>query len=219
MNKSELLTGIFNNYTKWINYSFSQEGEDMILDNLLNFKKEGFYIDIGAYHPFHYSNTMRFYRRGWSGLNIDATPGSMKLFNKFRPRDINIEAGISSTEGEQLYYVFEANALNSFDKNSLDKLKKSGYMPIKKIPVRTFNIMQILEKYVNKNQKIDFLDIDIEGFDEIVISQMDFDVYRPTIIMIENRYRSASDDMILENKGYKLAAFTFRTAIYQYKDK
>src|SRR6476646_5268501 len=66
--------------------SYSQEGEDRVLASLL-FKirggkevTDGFYVDVGAHHPFKYSNTCFFYARGWQGINIDAWPGSMAAF-------------------------------------------------------------------------------------------------------------------------------------------
>ena len=80
--------------------SFAQEGEDRVLFSLL-FKlhggkhiDNGFYVDVGAHHPYYLSNTYIFYRQGWRGLNIDAMPGSMALFEKNRPRDINLESGV-----------------------------------------------------------------------------------------------------------------------------
>ena len=72
--------------------SYSQEGEDMLLDRFLEDRSVGFYVDVGAHHPKRFSNTYRLYCRGWRGLNIDANPGSMTLFQKLRPRDINVEA-------------------------------------------------------------------------------------------------------------------------------
>ena len=73
------------------NICYSQNGEDLILNRFLENKKNGFYIDIGAHHPIRFSNTYLFYKKGWRGINIDAMPGSMDLFNKIRSRDINIE--------------------------------------------------------------------------------------------------------------------------------
>ena len=79
----------------YMNPSYSIEGEDRIVRALLWQKHDkGFYVDVGAHHPFRFSNTYLFYTQGWSGINIDATPGSMKAFNKYRPRDINLEVGI-----------------------------------------------------------------------------------------------------------------------------
>lgn len=42
-------------------------------------------------------------------------PGVMELFKAIRPRDINVEMGISLTNGEMTYYMFDEPALNSFD--------------------------------------------------------------------------------------------------------
>ena len=106
-------------YRKY-NSSFSQGGEDLILAGLLTQKLNGFFVDIGAFHPYKFSNTFRFYRKGWSGINIDAAPGSMDIFRELRPRDINIEAAISETP-EQLtyYYLGKENSMNTFSKDFL----------------------------------------------------------------------------------------------------
>ena len=85
----EKLIIIKNNYFDGFSLkSYSQEGEDMILRRLFEKQKTGFYVDVGAHHPKRFSNTFFFYKKGWSGINIDAMPNSMRLFDKIRPRDI-----------------------------------------------------------------------------------------------------------------------------------
>ena len=86
--------------------SYSLEGEDMILRRVFEWKMDGFYVDVGAHHPMRYSNTYFFYKRGWSGLNIDATPGSMRLFRKWRPRDINVELAIGKEHTVMRFFEF-----------------------------------------------------------------------------------------------------------------
>src|SRR5687767_11168484 len=67
--------------------SFSSAGEDMILRHMIGSdKRDGFYVDVGAYHPTLFSNTYFFYLHGWRGINIEARPGSQRLFNEIRPR-------------------------------------------------------------------------------------------------------------------------------------
>ena len=64
---------------------YSQCGEELILRSMLNSIGKtgiGTFIDIGAHHPIHGSNTYYFYRLGWSGVNIDPTPGIMNAFKK-----------------------------------------------------------------------------------------------------------------------------------------
>ena len=85
--------------TRYSNISYSLQGEDMVLKELFADKNQGFYVDVGAHHPFRFSNTYLFYKKGWRGINIDAMPRSMELFDKFRPRDINIECGVASNGG------------------------------------------------------------------------------------------------------------------------
>jgi len=45
-----------------VHESFSQFGEDVILWNLLKQKKEGFYVDCGAFDPYIHSNNAKFSR-------------------------------------------------------------------------------------------------------------------------------------------------------------
>lgn len=96
--------------------SYSQEGEDLVLARIFEELRitKGFFVDIGAHHPARFSNTNYFYRRGWRGINVDALPGTKKLFQRKRPRDITIECGVGSQEGVLKYFVFNEPALNTF---------------------------------------------------------------------------------------------------------
>ena len=79
--------------------SYSMDGEDIEIFNYFKNKKNGFYVDVGAYHPIHRNNTMLLYLNGWEGINIDISDFSIKLFNHLRPRDINLNLSISNKEG------------------------------------------------------------------------------------------------------------------------
>jgi hypothetical protein len=80
------LTLIKNNYFDgYAIKSYSQEGEDMILQRIFENQPCGFYVDVGAHHPKRFSNTYFFYKKGWRGINIEAMVGSRQLFNKMRP--------------------------------------------------------------------------------------------------------------------------------------
>ena len=52
--------------------SYSQEGEDLILQRIFATRERGFYVDVGAHHPQRFSNTYKFYRGGWRGINAQA---------------------------------------------------------------------------------------------------------------------------------------------------
>jgi hypothetical protein len=74
------------------------------LSHILRLKPVGFYVDVGAYHPIRVSNTWLFYLKEWRGINIGASPGSMRRFKKIRPNDTNLEVAISNTDGELTFY-------------------------------------------------------------------------------------------------------------------
>ena len=107
---------------------FAQEGEDLILETFFQNIKKGFFVDVGSFHPVKYSNTYLFYLKGWRGINIDARPQNMDIFNKMRPNDINLEMAIGKYETLLTYYMFDEPALNGFSKEvSEDRNKNTKY--------------------------------------------------------------------------------------------
>lgn len=203
---------------KCLNYSFSQEGEDIIIDRLLDHKEKGFYVDLGAHHPFRFSNTWKFYTRGWNGINVDAMPGSMKAFDKYRPRDINIEAAISDDRKTLTYYIMSDKALNTLDKTAAEAGVKKGYSIVEKKEIATSTVDDILSKYLPEGQDIDFIDIDIEGMDYVVEETLDWNKWKPQLVLLECE---GFDEKIadihfpkLEECGYRMIAKSGKTCIY-----
>jgi hypothetical protein len=141
--------------------SYSQEGEDMILRQIFIKAKKinpGFYVDIGAHHPKRYSNTYFFYKQGWQGINVDAMPGSMSIFNKLRPRDINIELPVSNKPELLTYYSFSEPAVNGFSESLSKERSDSGnYKLISKKQIKTTTLKNILDDKLPKGKEIDFL--------------------------------------------------------------
>ena len=70
--------------------TYSQNQEDLFINDYFKEKNSGFYIDIGCYHPIKYSNTALLYNRGWKGINIDMNQTSIDLFNILRLSLIHI---------------------------------------------------------------------------------------------------------------------------------
>ncbi|WP_199769589.1 FkbM family methyltransferase [Helicobacter pametensis] len=175
-----------NTFALYANKAYSQEGEDLILKRIFEHQREGFYIDVGAHHPFRFSNTYLFYKRGWKGINIDAMPHSMKLFNTHRPRDINIETPIGK-EGQILkYFSFNESALNTFKEEAITRiLQNPHYQLIHTYTMETKPLNQILDKHLSPNQQIDFMSIDVEGLDLEVLETNDWIKYRPKILLVE----------------------------------
>jgi FkbM family methyltransferase len=209
-------------FNSFRNNSFSQEGEDLVLKRIFENKKQGFYIDVGAHHPKRFSNTFLFYKLGWTGINIEPNPKVINLFNKKRPRDINIKAAISDKEETFSYYMFTESALNTFSaerKNTL--IQNNSSQLLKKIDVHSTTLKNILDIHLKSNTIIDFLSIDTEGLDLQVLKSNNWEKYRPTIVLVEdanfNLQQPALSDIFnfLFNVNYRLVAKTFKTLIFE----
>ena len=176
----------FLTWDPWVSHFWSQEGEDILLNRIFGGKKNGFYVDVGAHHPMRFSNTHFFYRKGWSGINIDAMPGSMEEFEKYRRRDINLELGVAQQESILDYYAFNDPALNSFSAKVVKErnLLKNNYHVIEIIKIKVKPLREILAYHL-KGRKIDFLNVDVEGFDLDVLKSNDWSKYRPRFVLAE----------------------------------
>lgn len=207
----------------FLNISFSQEGEDLVLHRLFGDKRNGFFIDIGAHHPYRFSNTYKFHLMGWKGINIDPLPGSMKLFDEKRPDDINLEIAILDTKGEDLkYFVFDEPALNTFDEVAAIKLNTETHYKIQnKINVEIHRLDDILDKHLPINQNIDFISIDVEGFDLNVIKSNNWLKYRPKYVICESLSKTLEEDfkgeitVYMKSKNYNLKSKTVNSLIYK----
>ena len=212
----------------WDSYfqkSWSQEGEDLILQRFFEGRKEkGFFVDVGAHHPFRFSNTYKFYLKGWRGINIDAMPGSMNPFNKTRPLDINLEIAVSDKEEILTYFIFNEPALNTFSLEEAEKkIGKNNCKLIEKKDIVTERLETIFDKYLPQSQSIDFLTIDVEGFDFLVLKSNNWEKYKPEYILVEDlesdiEYALTSNLYnYLSSKGYKLVARTYNTLFFKLK--
>lgn len=190
--------------------SFSSAGEDMILRHILGSDKmSGFYVDVGAFHPTLFSNTYFFYLNGWRGINVEARPGSKTLFDKVRPRDVNLELGVSRERGEMTYYfIAEDSPMNSFSPEFLQQIEMLEAVK-SKIPVSTLPLAEVLDRHLPKGQSIDFLTVDVEGHDYEVLESNDWKRFRPRLIVVEDEGLDPDESRIVQTMkghGYELCA-------------
>lgn len=172
-------------YGRLIKKTYSQYGEDLIIDKLLDFKKRGVYIDIGAYDPFRFSNTNRFYKKGWRGINIEPDNERFKKFLKFRPRDINLNIGIGLSNKKLKFYIFQPDTLSTFSKRESETIQKLGFKLIEEKYVDVRRLDFIINKFLEE-VKIDFMTIDTEGGELKVLKSNNWSKFRPHIICIES---------------------------------
>jgi len=208
----------------YVNSSFSQEGEDLILARIFGEKEKGFYVDVGAHHPIRFSNTYLFYRKGWSGLNIDAMPGSMKSFEKIRGRDINIETAVSNRKSCLNFHIFNEPALNTFSKDLAKDYMQTGYTLVDTQEIITRPLSTILRESLPTGTHIDFMSIDVEGEDMNVLMSNDWNKFRPDYLLVEilgvsslQSLMESSEYKLLSSYGYDFFAKSVNTVFFKNK--
>tara|TARA_B100000963_G_scaffold254115_1_gene222703 strand:+ start:11745 stop:12452 length:708 start_codon:yes stop_codon:yes gene_type:complete len=173
---------IFNRKIKYKKISYSLNAVDLIIDYIFKDKDKGTYIDIGAQHPISNNNTYLLFKKGWKGVNIDLDKKNIDLFNISRPNDINLNYAISDKEEEaELFFYHDSSPINTLNKE-VQKYQKANIKEIKKI--KTFSLNSVLKK-INFRDKIDYMNIDVEGFEEKVLAGFDLNKYKPNVISVE----------------------------------
>ena len=166
--------------------SYAQDGEDLLLDDLLDHKAEGFYVDVGAYHPTEFSNTKVFYDRGWSGINIEPVHHRYVELSKARPRDLNLNVGVASRAGVAELYCMEPAGLTTFVRSESERLCQfDGHRLVEVRRVEVTPLSAILDAHGHLPH-IDFLSVDVEGAERDVLESNDWLKYRPSVVLIES---------------------------------
>jgi FkbM family methyltransferase len=211
------------NYRK---ISFSQTGEDLIVQFILRdigIQKPS-YIDIGAHHPFFLSNTALFYRNGSRGINIEPNITQFELFQKHRKDDVNLNIGIGKESGTLTFYINKYPELSTFSSIEAQKYHEMDYPTVEERQVRVETLDSIINTYCG-GQYPDFMTLDAEGIDEIVLQAINYEKSSPKVICVESVSNSNNGTGVknheliefLQSKGYIVFADTYINTIFVLK--
>ena len=173
--------------------SYSQFGEDVHLRSVydrLRFDRaivpgRGLIVDIGGYRPILLSNTYYFYRQGWKTISIDPTPGSKRLFDAVRPRDVNLEAAVGVRDGRCTLFMFgDPSVWNTVDPDAAALAEaKTGVTPTRR-EVRTMRLDTVLAEH-RGDLPFEIMSIDAEGVELEILQSADLGADGPRLILIE----------------------------------
>ena len=212
---------IYPNYSK---DSFSQAGEDLIIDFL--FQTVGIskpvYLELGTNNPYFGNNTYLFYLRGAKGVLVEPDYSEIPLIQKLRSKDkiLNIGVGLINQK-EADFYIFETIGLNTFSREEAEIRQKTGknkIINVIKVPLKSIN--EIIAE--NFDTYPDFLSIDIEGLDLSVLKTLDFNKYPIPVICAETctysenhiKPKDYSTIEFMLSKGYFVYADTYINSIF-----
>ena len=181
----ENITNYLSIYKRKIKYkknSYSLNSVDLIIEYIFKNKKNGFYLDIGAQHPISNNNTYLLFKKGWHGINIDLDKKNIDLFKIARPNDLNLNYALSDKiEETDLFYYHDSSPINTLSKE-VSNFQNAKIKEIKKINTNTLN--NVLQNF-KINNPIDYMNLDVEGFEEKVLSGFNIKKYKPLVISVE----------------------------------
>ncbi len=187
---------------------YAQNREDLILEAFFSGKNIGFYVDVGAYHPSHDSVTKRFYDRGWVGINVEPQPDMFALFEKERPKDTNLNLGVSDKAGKLQLRSYKNKGRSTFAQELKDEYEKTSEHDTEDYIDISVKVTTLKQIFTDQNVgELDFLKVDVEGFEFKVLDGNDWDRYRPKVICIEGDHILQDWHKLLQTHDYKKAFF------------
>ncbi len=188
--------------------TYAQNKEDVLLDIFTGFKPKGTYIDIGANDPNVISLTKKFYERGWRGINVEPSVKMYELLLRYRPEDKNLNCAVG-TGTEVTFYEAGNRAVGSTCSERVVRERNYDTSKISIQKLITVPLRKIFED--NHLHMVDFINMDVEGFEREVISSNDWNRYKAQVLCIEG---SGYGDY-LEPYGYKKILFDGNNTFYR----
>ncbi len=182
--------------------AYGQWAEDLLIGGLAP-EKTGFYVDIGAFHPMHYSNTYLLYKRGWHGIAVDPNASTGTLFRIHRPRDTFVQSGVGEMKETLPYYVFNHQSCNTFSEAHRDRMLARPFMRLirtERVPIAPLSA--ILATHAH-SEKVDVLNIDVEGMNLAVLESNDWSTCVPRVICVED------DDLVIAKDSVRSSIHTY----------
>lgn len=195
--------------------TYSQCYEDVIIDSILKayFRTHGsrdfVFVEIGANHPVATSSSYLFREKyRMKSILVEANPKLTPELERFRPGDTIINKAVVDNDNPKIdFFISKNNETSSLDSNFV-RVRTPGI--VENISVPTIRINDILSNCIQSEV---ILSIDVEAYDIQILQDIDFNIYRPYLILIEpsEDYQPGSINQITSfmlGKKYSLIAET-----------
>ncbi len=202
----------------------SQVGQDKyLLDSFFRGKRDGVFLDIGAYDGVTFSNSCFFEETmGWTGLCVEPLPGA---FAKLRQRRKCLceNVALADEDGEAEFIDCDAgidekmlSGLRShFDTRHVDRLNHVATAARTiQVPVKRLDTLLTAHGL----DRIDFCSLDTEGAELAILESLDLQRFYVSVFTIENNYGESALPDLMARKGYEFVARLEQDYIFKRRD-
>ncbi len=216
--------------------SYAQNQEEVVLARALHpDDRRGFWVDVGAGDPVLDSVTAAFAERGWRGVNVEPLPREHERLCAARPADTNLRVALGATAGLGKLFVEPAEERERPDPDAPIDRGASTMVPelaeryrgdgqeFTPIEVPIWTLAQVVADHVRG--PVDFLKVDVEGFEREVLAGADWSNFRPRVVVMEATVPKSDEpaheawESILFEVGYRFAMFDGLNRFYAHSDE
>ena len=210
--------------------SYTQAYEDVIIEAYIvgylashSRQLQLIFVEIGANHPVATSASYLLKQRfGLHTVLVEANPELIPALKQHRPDDTVIHAAVTHQDVKELpFYLSTDNEISSMNKEFVKAWKEGAIKDTIMVPtVRINDIFDAMK--LPENVDI-ILSIDVEGCDYDILKDIDFQRYKPFIIMVEPSEEFAPGTIekmmrLLRGQGYVLYAKTYANLIFTLRE-
>lgn len=174
--------------------TYSQVSQDLWVLEMLKNKKNGFFLDIGAYDGIKFSNSYILEKQyGWKGLLVEAHIDNFKKMCEIRDNTL-VNCAMTDFNGKVFF---------DYNGNTGSKISNHGF------EVESITFDELFKRY-NVPNIIDYMSLDIEGNEFISLQKFPFNTHICSLITVEhNLYIDGEENKnkiknLLINNGYIL---------------
>ncbi|GAB4049559.1 FkbM family methyltransferase [Catellatospora paridis] len=190
--------------------TYAQNREDLYIAGFFPDVENGFYVDVGAQHPVRDSVTKYFSLLGWTGINIEPQRKYHELLAADRPKDINLNMGISDAAGSLQLREFPSDGLSTFSdvlKSEYEQdehMRSAGHTDY---DVTVDTLANVFAEHVPERQTIHFMKVDVEGLEYQVFLGNDWSRFRPIVLCVEANHIIQDWHQLLADANYEKVLF------------
>ena len=203
---------------------FSQVGQDQFLfENFFCGKRNGIFVDIGAYDGEKFSNSLFFERyMGWRGLCVEPLPSAFAELVAKR-QAICRQVCIGDFEGEADFTEVDAGIdekmlsglTQQFDSRHVDRLTRVSTNTVhRKVAVKRLSSLLTEHDLLH----VDYCSIDTEGSELNIIADLDLKKFAISVLTIENNYDDVRLPQLMAAKGYDFVTKLEHDYVFRRKD-